>query len=160
MKRFLAIMFTLIMAVTALTGCGTDPVAADFEKFLNVDMVDVNAKYEEIKAESAKWETMESDAELLASAKNDILPKINETIAMLAEIEPATDEVKAVKGKYESVINTYKEGFELLVNALESGDENVVNEGSAKLEEAFGLLDEYNAALEELAAEFDMEIEY
>ena len=42
-KKVMAGMLMGIMVIGMLTGCGGDPVADDFEKFLNTDMVDVNA---------------------------------------------------------------------------------------------------------------------
>lgn len=160
LKKAAGAMLTLITFAAVLTGCMGDSVADDLEKFLNTDMKEVNAKYEEIKAESAKWDDMETDAETLKSINDVILPKLNESIEMLAKIEPETDEVKAVKQKYEEVMNTYKQGYEKLAAGLEDGNESTLEEGGKIIEEALGLLDEYNAALEKLASEHDMKIEY
>lgn len=159
MKKILTRTLALVMTVTALAGCGSDPVADDFEQYLNTDMTEVNANYEEIKEEVGNWENIESDEEMYANINDVVLPLVNESLDMLAEIQPETDEVKAVKEKYKLVMDAYKEAFELLA-ASEDGDTSKAEEGSAKLEEGVQLLDDYNAALEELAAKYDMEIQY
>ena len=61
-----------IMVIGMLTGCGGDPVADDFEKFLNTDMVDVNANYDKIKEETAKWGDLETNEEIKDSINNGI----------------------------------------------------------------------------------------
>ena len=119
MKKIFALLLMVIMSVTLLAGCGTDPVQADLENFLNVEMTEVNADYTKI-----------------------------------------TEEVKAIKDKYVKVMETYKTGFEALSEGCETQEEATINAGSEKLEEAVGLLDEYNKALETIAAEYDLEVEY
>ena len=71
-KKVMAGMLMGIMVIGMLTGCGGDPVADDFEKFLNTDMVDVNANYDKIKEESAKWGDLETNEEIKDSINNGI----------------------------------------------------------------------------------------
>jgi len=160
MKKVLALTFALVMSVLAFTGCGSDPVADDFEKFLNTDMVSVNEKYEEIKSEITVWQSAESDEAMLQITKENVIPRIDEAIALLDEVQPATDEVKELKAKFAAMLDKYKEGFELVVTALETADESVLTEGAAKIDEGIALLDEYNAGLESLAEQCGMTIEY
>ena len=70
-KKVMAGMLMGIMVIGMLTGCGGDPVADDFEKFLNTDMVDVNANYDKIKEESAKWGDLETNEEIKDSINNE-----------------------------------------------------------------------------------------
>ena len=160
MKKIIVLMLTLVMGASLLTGCFSDPVADELGKFLNTDMVTVNAKYEELKAEMGKWEGLADDAALAASIKNVILPNINESIDLVSKIELSTDEVKAIRDKYKKVLDTYKEGYELMLTSAEGGDQGAIDKGMEKIDEALKLLDEYNKALETLAAEKDMTVEY
>ncbi|MSS62371.1 hypothetical protein [Velocimicrobium porci] len=158
-KKMIMLIATMILGIVFLTGCG-DPVADEFEKFLNEDMVKINANYEDLKTEMTKWENLKDNKELEASLNDTILPNINESLSMLSKIEVETDEVKAIKAKYQKVLDTYKEGFELLLSACETDDEATIEKAKKKVDDAISLLDDYNKALEKLAKEKDMKIEY
>ena len=160
MKKILALLLMVIMSVTLLAGCGTDPVYEDLSNFLNVEMVEVNAEYEKLTAEVGTWETLEDDIAIKKSIGDTLLPLVNGSLEKLKDINPETEEVKAIKDKYVKVMETYKTGFETLSEGCETQDEATINAGSQKLEEAVELLDEYNKALEELAKDHGSEIEY
>ena len=159
MKKVLAFLLMVVMATALFTGC-SNPVYDDFENFMNVEMVEVNADYEKITAEVGTWESLESDAELAKSLKEVLIPLVNGSLEKLNAITPETDEVKEVKAKYVKVMEAYKAGFESYLAACETQDEAKISEAETKLNEGVELLNEYNAALEELAAEVGAEIEY
>ncbi|AQS60244.1 hypothetical protein [Desulforamulus ferrireducens] len=160
MKRIMTTLLAMVMMIAMLTGCGSDPVAEELEKFLNQDMVAVNAKYEELKAEMNKWDSLEDDAALIASLKGNVLPNIDESLAMLSKIDLQTEELKAIKEKYQKMLEAYKEGFQIMLSAAEAGDEAGVEASGVKIDEGIKLLDEYNKALEDLAKEKNMEVTY
>ncbi len=159
MKKFLSILLMFVIAASFLTGC-SDPVYDDLENYLNVEMKQVNADYEKLTAEVGTWETMENDAAIMDSLNNVLLPIVNGSLEALKEINPATEEVKAIKEKYVKVMETYKESFEALAEGAETQDEETIMLGYEKMSEAVDILDEYNKALEELAEEYGSEIEY
>ena len=159
-KKVMAGMLMGIMVIGMLTGCCGDPVADDFEKFLNTDMVDVNANYDKIKEESAKWGDLETNEEIKDSINNGIMPNIDDSLDKLSKIKPETDEVKAIKEKYVKVMEAYKEGYTKMLEACDTNDEQTVTEATEKIDEGIKLLDDYNNALESLAKEKDMKIEY
>jgi len=159
MKKLLAILLMLVMAVGVLAGC-SDPVYDDLENFLNVEMTEVNADYEALKAELGKWESFEDDAALLVNINEALLPIVDGSLAKLKEINPATEEVKALKDKYVKVMEAYKEGFTALAKGCETQEDADIEAGNAGIEKALQLLDEYNKGLEELAKEHGAEIEY
>ena len=160
MKKIFALLLMVVMSVTLLAGCGTDPIQADLENFLNVEMTEVNADYTKITEEVGTWETLEDDTAIKKSIDDTLLPLVNGSLEKLKDITPETEEVKAIKDKYVKVMETYKTGFETLSEGCETQDEATINAGSQKLEEAVELLDEYNKALEELAKEHGSEVEY
>ena len=159
LKKIIAAVLLTVMAMGVLTACG-DPVASDFEKFLNTDMVDINANYDKLKEEMTKWDKFETVDEISNSVNNVILPNINDSMEKLAAITPETDEVKEIKAKYEKVLKTYKEGYEIMLDYCATNDDAKADEANTKIDEAIGYLNEYNAALEALAKEKDMQIEY
>lgn len=160
MKKLLALLLMLVMSVTLLAGCGTDPVYEDLSNYLNVEMVEVNAEYEKLTAEVGTWETLEDDIAIKKSIDDTLLPLVNGSLEKLGGINPETEEVKAIKDKYVKVMDTYKVAFETLAEGCETQDEATINTATEKLEEAVSLLDEYNKALEELAKEHGSEVEY
>ena len=160
MKKIFSLLLMVVMSVTLLAGCGSDPVYDDLENFLNVEMKEVNAEYTQVTAEVGTWENLEDDTAIKKSIDDTLLPLVNGSLEKLKDITPETEEVKAIKDKYVRVMETYKTGFEALSEGCETQDEATINAGSQKLEEAVELLDEYNKALEELAKEHGSEIEY
>ena len=159
MKKILALLLMVVMSVTLLTGC-SDPVYDDLSNYLNVEMKEVNEEYTKLTEEVGTWETLEDDAAIKKSIDDALLPLVNGSLEKLKGINPETEEVKAIKDKYVKVMDAYKAGFEALSEGCETQDDATINAGSAKLEEAVELLDEYNKALEELAKDHGSEIEY
>ena len=159
MRKFTALLIATVMMLASLTGC-TNAVYDDFQNFLNVEMVEVNAYYDKLLGELAVWDTLEYDAEIAEFIKASLIPLVDDSLAKLTKINPETDEVKEIKAKYVKVMEAYKAAFEDMYTAFSTGDEAVLEEGNAHLDEGMVLLDEYNAALEALAAEVGAEIQY
>jgi len=159
MKKTLALILMTVIALTIFTGCG-DPVYDDFENFLNVEMTEVNANYTKITEEAGKWGEFTDLAQLEASLKDVMLPLVDESMAKLETINPATEEVQEIKAKYVKVMEAYKEGLTLILEGVQEQDEAKQNAGAEKISEGIAYLDEYNAALEAAAAEYGAEIEY
>ena len=159
MKKLLTCLLALVMSLSLLTGCG-DAVADEFETFLNTDMVAVNAKYEDLKTELTKWNNFETDAEMIDSLKNVIIPNIDEEIARVNAIELTTDEVKAVKAKFMTMLDKYKEGYSAMLTALETADVTALENSLTIVQEGLDAQTAYNTALEDLAAEKGMTIGY
>ena len=159
MKKILALLLIAVLSLTLLTGC-SDPVADDFENYLNVEMKEINADYKKLTQEVGAWENSEDDADILASIEEILLPIVNDSLAALEDIKPETDEVKAIKEKYVKVMETYKDAFETFTDAINTQDEDTAIAAAEKLSEAVELLDEYNSDLENLAKEHNLEVEY
>ena len=159
MKKVVSLLLMLVIACTMLTAC-SDPVYDEFENFLNVEMVDVNANYEKIKEEAGSWSNLTTDEEFITSLKDVLLPLVDDSLAKVNAIVLETEEVKVVRAKYVKVMERYKEGFTLILEGFEEQSEEKLNEGNDKITEAIELLDEYNAALEELAEQVGAEVEY
>lgn len=159
MKKITAVLLTLVMALCVFTACG-DPVADEFEKFLNTDMVDVNANYEKLKTEMGKWSDFNTYDEIKTSINDVLLPLINDSIEKVNAISAETEEVKALKTKYIAVMDKYKEAYETMVVGCDTDDDSKFDEANNQIDEGIKLLDEYNKALEDLATEKGMEIEY
>lgn len=160
MKKLLAFLLMIVMAVTLITGCGTDPIYEDLTNFLNIEMVEVNENYTKITTEVGNWEEAEDDAALAKSLEEVLLPLVNSSLEKLEEVNPETEEVKEIKAKYVKVMDAYKKGFEALLEGCNTQDEETINTAQESIDEGVKLLDEYNAALEALAEEHGAEVEY
>ncbi|MBQ9940364.1 MAG: hypothetical protein IJO74_02365 [Clostridia bacterium] len=160
MKKLLVVLLMAVMSVTLLAGCGSDPVFDDLKNFLNVGMADVNADYENIKAELSTWETLEDDSAIAQSIDGVLLPLVNGSLEKLQAVTPATQEVGEIKAKYVKMMEAYKKAFELLSEACVTQEDATIEAGNESLGEALELLDQYNSALEELAKAHGGEIEY
>ena len=159
MKKLLAVLLVALMSFTLLAGC-SNPLYDDLENFLNVEMKEVNADYEKIKAEVATWENLKDDAALAKSLNEVLLPLVNGSLTKLEAVNPATEEVKELKAKYAKVMDAYKIGFEALAKGCDTQDQATIAAGNESLNQGIAFLDEYNAALEALAKEVGAEIEY
>jgi len=157
-KKLVAGIVTLVVGISVLAGC-SNPVADELENFVNVQTVEVNAIYEEITAEAGTWESLESEEDVLKSVKDVLIPKTEEGLKLLNAVEVTTPEVQEIKAKYVKVFEAYKEGFGMMLTALENLDEAMMTESAAKLEEGITALNEYNAALKALAEENGLTIE-
>lgn len=159
MKKILECVLTAVMGLTLLTACG-NPVYDDLENFMNVEMVEVNENYKKIAAEAGTWENIEDETELQTSIENNMLPYVNDSLEKLEKITPKTEEVKELKDTYVQIMQSYKEGFEEVLAGIKALDEDMMLSGNEKLENGLQALEEYNAALEALAADVGAEIEY
>ena len=99
MKKFTALLIAAVMMLTALTGC-SNAVYDDFQNFLNVEMVEVNANYDKLLEELAVWDTLEYDAEIAEFIKASLIPLVDDSLAKLTKINPETVEVQEIKAKY------------------------------------------------------------
>ena len=159
MKKAISLALVAIMSLCLFAGC-SDPLYDEFEKFLNEDMVDVNANYEVIKEQAGSWANMETVEEMVASIKDNIMPTVEDSLDKLSKIELQTEEVKALKDKYVEMMEAYKAGFADVLAGLEANDTDLATSGNEKINEGIALLDEYNAGLEALAEQVGAEIEY
>lgn len=160
MKKTLALILTLVLCFSLLTACSNDPTQADFENYLNIETAEVNNNYSAIAEEAGKWGEFTTDAEWVASLQDTLIPLVEDSLAKLAEINPETEKVQALKAKYVSVFEAYKEAFTMILDGVQTVDEAKLTDGNETLNAGVALLDEYNAGLEALAAEFGMAIEY
>lgn len=159
MKKMIACLLTWIIGLSLLTGCG-DAVADEFETFLNTDMVAINAMYTDLQTELAKWSNFETDVEMIDSLNNVIIPNIEEELTMLDAITLTTEEVKEIKAKFKTMLDKYKEGYEAMLAALEAGDAVALENSLTPIQDGITALEEYNKALESLAAEKGMTVQY
>ena len=95
MKKIFALLLMVVMSVTLLAGCGTDPVYEDLSNYLNVEMVEVNAEYENL----AKTYNMDVEAVKKAIPSESLAADIKskKAIDFVKENAKITDEKSTAK---------------------------------------------------------------
>lgn len=159
MKKLSTILFTALLTVTLLAGCG-NPVSDDLKNYLNTEVVDVNENYTKIAAEADTWASFETDEQVISSLEDVLLPLVNESLEKLEKVNPETEEVTELKEKYIKFLEEYKDGFCDILDGFKTSDAAKIDEGNAKVTKGLELLDEYNSSLEALAEENGLTIEY
>ena len=159
MKKIFALLLMVVMSVTLLAGCGSDPVYDDLENFINVEMVEVNENHTKIAEAYATMQTLEDD-ETLAKHIEDVLPIVEESIEKIEKIAPATEEVTALKEIYSAMLEAYKAGFEMLLEGCYTQEDVAIEAGIEFMNTAAEALEIYNETVEEIAKEHGGEVEY
>ena len=158
MKKFAALVLSVLLCTVFISGCGTDRVSEELEQFLNIDMIESNKLHSEISEETKKWEAFTKDKEAIESIEGVLIPAFDGILKNLSEISLGTDEVKEIKEKYQQSITAYKEGYQIFLEAFKAGDADLAAKASAKIREAEALLSEYHSMVEALAQEKELDL--
>ncbi len=158
MKKFAALVLSVLLCTVFISGCGTDGVSEELEQFLNVDMIESNKLHSEISEETKKWEAFTKDKEAIESIEEVLIPAFDGVLKNLSAIKLETEEVKEIKEKYQQSMSTYKEGYNLFLEAFTAGNAELASKASAKIREAEELLTQYNGLIETLAEEKDLDL--
>ena len=159
-KKITALLLIAVMAVTFMTGCGTDPILDDLSNYLNVEMAEINANHTAIGEHDAKMRTLEDDEALAVYIEENILPLVYDSIQKLESVNPSTEEVLVLKEVYSAMMGAYKGGYEALCAGCITQDDEVIASAVELLEAAAETLDIYNQEVEALVSEHGGEVEY
>ena len=150
MKKFLATILTIVMAVTVLSACGkADPISEDLLNYNNTQLQPIIDASKPISADYASitGSNYTSDEVSSAKFKDVIIPASDALVAKATAIVPATDEVKKLHAVYVSALTTQNEAFKMFLDAITKGDATIVTAGTAKLADANKLLAQFNTDL-------------
>lgn len=159
MKNIITTILALLIFVTVLAGCGSDPVQDDLINYINNQLPaiatlekKVTSEYEAIKSDSNA-----DDAAFAAKLKDVIIPAATELTTKAKETVPATEEVKQLHDKYIKAVTLQSEAFNILLDAAEKSDEALAKTGAEKLSEAEKIANEYLTDLETLKKDHGVE---
>ncbi len=152
MKSIMSTISALLICVTVLAGCGSDPVQDDLINYINNQLPTIAKLEEKVTSEyqAVKADSNADDATFGAKLKDVIIPAAAELIAKAKATVPATEEVKIVHDKYIASMTIQSEAFAILLDAAGRNDEKLVKTANEKLTEAEKLSKEYLADLETL----------
>lgn len=159
MKKIMGIITALLICVTALTACGSDPVQDDLINYINNQVPAIAELENKVTTEYAavKGDSNADDAMFAAKLKDVIIPANNELIAKAKATVPATEEVKKVHEKYIASVTAQNEAFTLLLEAAQKNDEELVKTANAKLTDSEKISEEFLTGLEALKKEHNVE---
>lgn len=148
----------LLICVTALAGCGSDPVQDDLINYINNQLPAIATLEDKVTSEyqAIKKDSNADDAAFAAKLKDVIIPASDELIAKSKATVLATEEVKKLHDKYIASMTKQSEAFAILLDAAKNSDENLVKTANDKLTEAENLSKEYLADLETLKKDHDV----
>lgn len=158
-KNIMATLSALLICVTVLAGCGSDPVQDDLINYINNQVPTIAALEEKVTSEyqAVKTDSNADDAMFAAKLKDVIIPADDELIAKAKATVPATEEVKKVHDKYIASVTAQSEAFAILLDAAGKNDEKLAETANTKLTEAEKLSEEYLADLETLKKDHGVE---
>ncbi len=167
MKRKILLFTAMIFALASFTACGKEK--NDEEKSIKDDFIELvgteipSAEKKEIEAMNTYngyfTEGSEIDtAALLADLENNIIPKYEEFMTSVEEIEVEYDEVLAIKELYYSAMDYQLQALKQVTEALKEEDADYQEEAASLLGQAEEKYAEYLAAVEGLASENNITI--
>ena len=104
-------------------------------------------------------ENYTSDQDFYNELESFILPETRSLLEELRGMEPGNEELSQLHSKFVEGWETQQEGFQLYLEGLEEGEEEIVLEGDRIVEEGGQLLQSFNHELNQMAGEHGVELE-
>lgn len=155
-QTVLVIVVVLIIAAVRIFWQG--PAKSDLTNLLNKNNEVINANTKIINDELGKFSSYTSVGQYQVSIETIIVPKINESIQILQSTELKTEEGKALRQEYIQALETYKQGVELALTALQNNDMAKLNEVQTMFTQANAGIASFNKHAQELADKYHLNI--
>lgn len=155
-QTVLVIVVVLIIAAVRIFWQG--PAKSDLTNLLNKNNEVINANTKIINDELGKFSSYTSVGQYQVSIETIIVPKINESIQILQNTELKTEEGKALRQEYIQALETYKQGVELALTALQNNDMAKLNEVQTMFTQANSGIASFNKHAQELADKYHLNI--
>ncbi len=131
-----------ILSFAMLIACGANPVQQDLVNYINVEMKKVR-ELESTAVQayaSVSGENYENDSIMYTVINETVLPNYQEFYNTLSSIKPATEEVASLHREYVLAASDQLEAFNLIIEAIEKQDIQIINKANEDLSEARALL--------------------
>lgn len=131
-----------ILSFAMLIACGTNPVQQDLVNYINVEMEKVR-ELESTAVQayaSVSGENYENDSIMYTVISETVLPNYQEFYNTLSSIKPATEEVASLHREYVRAASDQLEAFNLIIEAIEKQDVQIINRANEDLSQARALL--------------------
>ncbi len=134
--------FIYVLSFAMLTACGANPVQQDLVNYINVEMEKVrDLESAAVQAyASVSGENYENDSIMYAVISQTVVPNYQEFYNTLSSIKPATDEVASLHREYVRAASDQLEAFNLILEAIEKQDVQIIDQANEDLSQARALL--------------------
>ena len=114
--------FLLLLVITALPGCATDPVAIDLANYVNQGVLRISELEQKSlqRYASVTGLNYKSDKEVYDALKDWVIPLYKRFVDGLRSIRPQTDEVRSLNWIYINASQSLLDGFKMLMIAIET----------------------------------------
>ncbi|MBY7739485.1 hypothetical protein [Paenibacillus polymyxa] len=159
MKK-ISIFMLVLCCFSILAACSTDPVKKDLITYVNDGMLPLTQDEKAVteKYESVTGDNFTDDETLYNTLRDDIIPEYTKYLDKVEAVKTETPEVRAVHETYIKAVSTQKEALITMIDALEKGDLNLINESNTKLSEGKKLFRDFGEQVNTLAKEHDVKI--
>ena len=153
LKTKFLIIFTLLVSLFVLQGCGNDPIQKDLLNYLNTELPNVAAKEEKAGEafDSVTGNNYSDDLALYDVLEAEVIPTYSDFVNDLEQIKPATPEVQKIHEQFISSANMQLSGFIMIMSAIEKQDSAEFATANEKLSSARQMSREWETALKQLA---------
>lgn len=155
-KKYSTLIVIVVIAIVGFLRFGwPDPIKDDLKALQNENLT-VND--DAIIAEIKNWKTYTQPIQYQRGVNNIIIPKIDESMAILNNTQLTTPEVIALKQLHVDALALYRNGAEIAVEGINKNDEKKIESAIKYFEAGDAKVDEYNANLKTLAEKHGMRI--
>ena len=153
------IAVVLALIVILIYTATQDSVQDDLLDYLNNDLPSiVELESEAIDLYNAAREDTANDYEMYVMLRDTVLPVAREWSEAAEDIEIETEEVREVHELYIKMVNENYSAMTLMLSALETQDYTIIAQANEKLGSARKMGRDYQAAVERLAEEHEVEL--
>lgn len=155
-KKYSMLIVIAVIAIVGFLRFGwPDPIREDLKALQNDTLT---ANDNAIIAEIKNWGSYSQPIQYQRGVNNIILPKIDESMAILNSTQVTTPEVIALKQLHLDALALYRKGAEAAVEGINKNDEKKLESAIKYFEDGDAKVDEYNTNLEKLAKDHGMRI--
>ena len=128
--KTVSIFIVLVITLTMLAACGSDPIANELKSYVNEKLPDIQTL--ESKAGDAynavSGDNYTDDATMLAALNDSVLTASNDALEAAKKLAPVEKEVAALNDQYVTALTSYNNGYKALQEALTNGDASKADE--------------------------------
>ncbi len=158
-KKHVTIIVIVVGLVVGFLRFGwPDPVRDDLKALQNENHAALTANYNAINAEIQNWATYTQPIQYQRGVNNIIIPKVDDSMAILNNTELKTPEVISLKQQHVNSLALFRKGAEAAIQAINKNDEKKMEEAISYFEKAEADMTSFNTNLKVLANEHGMKI--
>lgn len=158
-KKYSVIIVIAVLAIVGFLRFGLpDPVRDDLKALQNENYAALTANYQAINAEVQNWTTYKQPIQYQRGVNNIIIPKVEDSMAILNNTQLTTPEVIALKQQHVDSLELFRKGAETAIEGINKNDEKKLKKAISYFEQAEAGMTAFNTNLEALAKEHGMKV--